>query len=234
MDFHIVMGHRSFGDLRKMIEAGMVDGIKVKDLTGTPPTCRVCVEAKAVQKPFRESKSLHPTAYTQEVSTDVWGPASVESIGRRLYFTLFIDRYSHETCVFFLRHKSDTFDAYQRYEAWVRVQRDTKIKTLRLDRGGEYLGADFTSYLEHNGTVRKLTTHDSPQSNGIAECAMGVHVSTARALLIHSRLPTCLWAEAIRYSVWLHNRQFTSAVPTLKTPLEISTGARPNLSNLQP
>ncbi|KAJ2911382.1 hypothetical protein MD484_g9032, partial [Candolleomyces efflorescens] len=102
------------------------------------------------------------------------------------------------------------------------------------NRGGEYLGAEFTSHLEHSGTVRKLTTHGSPQSNGIAERAMGVHVSTARALLIQSGLPTRLWAEAICFSVWLHNRQITTAVPTLKTPFKISTGKRPNLANLQP
>ncbi|KAJ2921694.1 hypothetical protein H1R20_g15407, partial [Candolleomyces eurysporus] len=234
MDFHVVMGHRSFGDLRRMIEGGMIEGIRVKDLTGAPPVCRTCVEAKAVHKPFKESRSPHPTAYAQEISSDVWGPASVESIGRKNYFVLFIDRYSHETRAFFMRNKSDAFDAYQRYEAWVRVQRDADIKVLRSDRGGEYLGAEFTSYLEHKGTVRKLTTHDSPQSNGIAERAMGVHVSTARALLLQSKLPTFLWAEAIRFSVWLHNRQFTTSVPTLKTPYEIVTGNKPNLSTLHP
>ncbi|RXW15151.1 hypothetical protein EST38_g10703 [Candolleomyces aberdarensis] len=63
---------------------------------------------------------------------------------------------------------------------------------------------------------------------------MGVHVSTARALLLQSRLPTCLWAEAIRFSVWLHNRQFTTSVPTLKTPLEIASSERPNLGAIQP
>ncbi|KAJ2929484.1 hypothetical protein H1R20_g7604, partial [Candolleomyces eurysporus] len=234
MDFHIVMGHRSFGDLRRMIEGGMIEGIKVKDLSGTPPVCRTCIEAKAIRKPFKESKSPHPTTYAQEISTDVWGPASVESIGRKNYFVLFIDRFSHETRAFFLRNKSDAFDAYQRYEAWVHVQRDAKIKVLRSDRGGEYIGAEFTSHLEHNGTVRKLTTHNSPQSNGIAERAMGVHVSTARALLIQSKLPTFLWAEAIRFSVWLHNRQFTTSVPTLKTPFEIVTGKKPDLSTLHP
>ncbi|KAJ2929032.1 hypothetical protein H1R20_g8057, partial [Candolleomyces eurysporus] len=234
MDFHIAMGHRSFGDLRKMLEAGMVNGIKIKDLAGTLPICRVCIEAKAVRKPFRESKSPHPTSYAQEVSSNVWGPASVESIGRKRYFVLFIDRYSHKTRVYFLHNKSDTFDAFQRYKAWVRVQRDSTIKILWSDRGGEYLGAEFGAHLEHSGTVRKLTTHDSPQSNGIAERAMGVHVSTARALLLQSRLPTRLWAEAIRFSVWLHNRQFTTSVPTLKTPLEIASGERPNLSAIQP
>ncbi|KAJ2923827.1 hypothetical protein H1R20_g13265, partial [Candolleomyces eurysporus] len=133
MDFHVVMGHQSFGDLRRMIEGGMIEGIKVKDLSGMPPVCRTCVKVKAIQKPFKESKSPHPTTYAQKISTDVWGPASVESIGRKNYFVLFINQFSHETHAFFLRNKSDAFDAYQRYEAWVHVQHDGKIKVLRLD-----------------------------------------------------------------------------------------------------
>ncbi|KAJ2918787.1 hypothetical protein MD484_g1572, partial [Candolleomyces efflorescens] len=235
MEFHVAMGHRSFRDLKKMIEVGMFEGVRITDVSGTPPTCRVCVEAKAIRKPFKDSTSPHPTAYADEVSSDVWGPASHESLGRRSrYFVLFIDRYSHETRVYFLRNKSDTFDAYQKYESWVRVQREARVKVLRSDRGGEYLGAEFTTHLERNGTVRKLTTHDSPQSNGIAERAMGVHVSTARALLLQAHLPPSLWAEAIRFSIWLHNRQFTNAIPTLKTPFEVVTGKRPNFTKIRP
>jgi hypothetical protein len=91
MQFHVMMGHRNFGDLKMMIEAGMVEGIKVKDLEGAPPVCQVCVEAKAICKPFKESKSPHPTTYIKEISSDVWGPASVKSLGRKQYFILFID-----------------------------------------------------------------------------------------------------------------------------------------------
>jgi hypothetical protein len=234
MEFHIAMGHWSFGDLQKMVEGGMIEGVKVKDIKGTPLVCRVCVEAKAVCKPFPKTKSPPPTKYGEEVSSDIWEPASVESLGRKNYFVLFIDRFSHETHVYFLHRKSDTFDSYQRYESWVRVQRDSIIKKLCSDRGGEYLGAEFTAHLEHQGTIRKLTTHDSPQSNSIAEHAMAYHVATARALLIQSGLPPRLWAEAIRFSVWLHNRSFTTAVQSLKTPYEIVTGRKPSLVNLRP
>ncbi|KAJ2929179.1 hypothetical protein H1R20_g7916, partial [Candolleomyces eurysporus] len=63
---------------------------------------------------------------------------------------------------------------------------------------------------------------------------MGVHVSTAHALLIQSKLPTSLWAEVICFSVWLHNRQFTTSVLTLKTPYKIVTRSKPNLLMLHP
>ncbi|TFK22278.1 hypothetical protein FA15DRAFT_596422, partial [Coprinopsis marcescibilis] len=62
---------------------------------------------------------------------------------------------------------------------------------------------------------------------------MWVHAATARALLVESGLPTRLWAEAMRFSVWLHNRSFTTAVEDKsKTPIELATGSIPDLSLL--
>jgi transposase InsO family protein len=46
----------------------------------------------------------------------------------------------------------------------------TAIKVLRSDRGGEYLSGAFDQHLKKVGTARKLTTHDTPQLNGITEC----------------------------------------------------------------
>ena len=47
---------------------------------------------------------------------------------------------------------------------------DARIKILHSDRGGEYLGKEFIMYLKSKGMVQKLTVHDTPQHNGVAEC----------------------------------------------------------------
>jgi transposase InsO family protein len=47
---------------------------------------------------------------------------------------------------------------------------DACIRILHSDRGGEYLGKEFTLYLKSKGMEQKLTVHDTPQHNGIAEC----------------------------------------------------------------
>ncbi|PPQ82237.1 hypothetical protein CVT24_012925 [Panaeolus cyanescens] len=232
-EFHVLMGHRGLKDLRRMIKHGMFTGIDVIDTDAQDITCRVCIEAKAKRKPFPSSKSAKPTSYGAQVSSDVWGPAPVASIGGCRYFSLFQDRYSHEERIYFMRLKSDTFDAFKRYEAWVLRQRNGTIKELRTDRGGEYLSEEFTQHLDQKGIVRKLTTHDSPQTNGFAERAMGVHATTARALLLESGLPQSLWAEAVNFSCWLHNRSYTSTNPNFCTPYEIGTGIKPNLALLR-
>ncbi|PPQ84652.1 hypothetical protein CVT24_006859 [Panaeolus cyanescens] len=232
-EFHILMGHRGYADLRKMIKYGMFSGIEVIDVDGPDPDCRVCVEAKARRKPFHLSKSGKPAKYGDEVSSDVWGPAPVASIGGKRYFSLFQDRHSHEERIYFMRYKSDTFEMFKQYEAWVLRQRNAVIKELRSDRGGEYLSEEFTRHLAQKGIVRKLTTHDSPQTNGFAERAMGVHAATARALLLESNLPSSLWAEAVNFSCWLHNRSFTVSNSNFLTPYEVGTGIKPDLSLLR-
>ena len=49
------------------------------------------------------------------------------------------------------------------------MQLDSKIKTLHLDCGGEYLDKEFILHLKKNGTNQKLTIHDTASQNGIAE-----------------------------------------------------------------
>ena len=74
------------------------------------------------------------------------------------------------TICFLIRTKDEAFEAYESFEAWALTQEHcTDIKDLRSDRGGGYLSVVFDKYLAAAGTARKLTTHDTPQLNGIAE-----------------------------------------------------------------
>jgi Reverse transcriptase (RNA-dependent DNA polymerase)/gag-polypeptide of LTR copia-type/GAG-pre-integrase domain len=229
---HRIMGHINHDDLRKMVKEGIVEGINL-DMDSKPEFCDVCVQAKATRKPFpKKSTSDRVKAYGDKVTADVWGPAQVESLGGKRYYNLFQDKHSHEERIYFMRNKSESLDYYKRHEAWVKVQRGAIIKVFGCDRGGEYTGKEFTNHLEHQGTVRHLTVHDSPASNGSSERANRTHLDIARAMIIQSGLPAFLWAEAIRHSVWLRNRTITRATPENKTPYEIGTKEKPDLSGL--
>jgi transposase InsO family protein len=68
-----------------------------------------------------------------------------------------------------LKTKDQTFAAYKAYMAWVKTQHGTHIKSLCSDHGGEFLSNKFTNFLWEQGMEHHLTTHDTPQHNGIAE-----------------------------------------------------------------
>lgn len=99
------------------------------------------------------------------------GPAQVESLGGKRYYYLHTDLAAHEERVDFLATKDEAFTFYKQYEAWFKNQRNTSIKIYGCDRGGEFTSGKFDRHLKQAGTVRHLTVHDSPHSNGTAEHA---------------------------------------------------------------
>ena len=106
---------------------------------------------------------------------------------------------------------------------------------LGCNRGGEFTSRIFSEYLENAGTARHLTVHDSPASNSAVERENRTHLDGARAMMEAAKLPKNLWAEAINYHVWIHNRTTTCALlKQPKTPIEIATGQKPDLSGIHP
>ena len=81
------------------------------------------------------------------------------------------------------------------------------------------------------GTTWKLTTHDTPQLNGIAEWLNRTLLERIRAFTHSSRLPKSLWGEALRHATWLKNWTATRALDG-KMPFEALYGRLPDLSAL--
>jgi hypothetical protein len=144
----------------------------------------------------------------------------------------FVDDYTRFTHLYLLRTKDEAFEAYQKFEAWSGNQLEAPIRVLHSDRGGEYLGKEFTAYLKSKGTVQKLTVHHTPQHNGIAERRNRTIVERIRALLHASGLPKNLWGEAACHVIWLMNRTSTKAVQG-RTPYEAALGEKPNLGGVR-
>jgi len=143
----------------------------------------------------------------------------------------FTDDHTPYTCLYLQSAKSETFESYKTYEAWLQTQHDTQVKHLRSDRGGEYLSDEFSQHLKTRGTEQKLTTHDMPQHNRVAEQLNQTLVKRVRAVLHTSGLLKNLWGEAIKHAVYVKNRTATSALDG-KMPYEMLHSKKPNLMDL--
>jgi hypothetical protein len=231
-ELHRRMGHIAPETAKRLVLKGLVTGIELDPTSRVPTFCESCVHAKSTRTPVPKSREgERASKFGEEVHSDLWGPSPVESLGGKSYYVSFTDDATRHTHLYLLRQKSDTFDAYKRFEAWVQTNMETQIKTLRSDRGGEYLSDEFTDHLEEKGTIRKLTVHDTPEQNGVAERLNGILITKVRAMLHDSGLPKFLWGEAVRHAVWLKNRTSTKALQN-KTPHEAVTGVKPNLAGL--
>ena len=82
---------------------------------------------------------------------------------------MFTDDNTRLTHLTLLHNKNDAFQSYKDYEAWCDTHLNARIKVLHSGCSGEYLGKEFIMYLKSKGTVQKLTVHDTPQHNGVAE-----------------------------------------------------------------
>jgi transposase InsO family protein len=65
-----------------------------------------------------------------------------------------------------MRMKDETLD---QYKAWLKTQYGVSIKVFHSDRGGEFMSNAFSEHLQKAGTIHRLTVHDTPEYNGVAE-----------------------------------------------------------------
>jgi hypothetical protein len=109
---------------------------------------------------------------------------------------------------------------------------ERKIKILRSDNGGEYTSKEFVNFCKDVGIKRELTTPYNPQQNGVAERKNRTIMEAVKTMIHDQDLPMCLWAEAAMAVVYVQNRLSHSALG-LKTPEEMYTGKKPEVSHLK-
>ena len=100
-----------------------------------------------------------------------------------------------------MKSTDEPFTQYVILTTSLQTQYGTTVKILHSDRGGEFLSNEFTAYLERLGTQRRLTVHDTPEHNGIAERSHRTLLKGVRSILISSRLPKWLWGFMMRHTV---------------------------------
>jgi len=216
--FHHQMGHILAGVTYCLVKNGLVTGVCLEPTPSGDYFCESYVYVKAIRKPIPKAwEGEHVIKFGNEVYSDLWGPAPVETKGGRKYYITFTDDMSRLTHLYLLCLKSEAFEAYKQYEAWCTTHLGIAIKILYSNYGGEYLDKGFTLYLKSRGTEQKLTVHDTPVHNGVAEHCNRMIVEQVQALLHASGLPKFLWGEAACHVVWLMNRTSTKAVDG-KTP----------------
>ena len=101
-----------------------------------------------------------------------------------------------------------------------------KVKSIRFDRGGEYVASELQQWFAQRGIVVEPTAPHSPQQNGRAEKLNRTLLDRTRCVLFG--LPLELWPEALVYVNWLRNRLVYA--PIGMSPYEALTGEKPDVS----
>ena len=123
------------------------------------------------------------------------------------------------------------FEKFKEFRNKVEKQLGRSIKSLRSDRGGEYLSQAFLDYLRDNGILSQWTPPYTPQHNGVAERRNRTLLDMVRSMMGKADFPKSFWVYSLETVVYILNRVPSKSVEV--TPYEIWTNKKPYLSYMK-
>ncbi|GJU26681.1 retrovirus-related pol polyprotein from transposon TNT 1-94 [Tanacetum coccineum] len=229
--WHRRLNHLNFGTLNDLARKDLVRGLpRLKfEKDHLCSACQLGKSRKATHKP----KTINTiTEVLHTLHMDLCGPLRVQSINGKKYILVIVDDYSRFTWVKFLRSKDETPAFVINLLKQLQVGLNKTVRFVRTDNGTEFVNKDLTDFYESVGITHEKTVPRTPQQNGVVERRNRTLVEAARTMLIFSKAPLFLWAEAVATACYTQNR---SLIHTLhnKTPYELVHDKKPDLSFLR-
>ena len=231
--WHRRFAHLGYDNLYKLQSKSMVDGISVQAAqfkAQQKVLCETCIQAKQHRLPFPTSDRAS-TKPMQLMHMDVCGPLEETSRGGAKYLATFLDDYSKLSIVEPVSVKSEVASKVKEVVQKLETQSGERLRTVRTDRGSEYLNAELESYYKHKGVINETTAPYTPEQNGAAERFNRTLMERVRAMLLDARLEKEMWAEAALTANYIKNRSPSSNIS--RTPWELFFGRKPNVSGMR-
>ncbi|KAL0462479.1 UNVERIFIED_CONTAM: hypothetical protein Slati_0135500 [Sesamum latifolium] len=205
--WHAKLGHISQDRIKRLVDSKSLKIDNLKNL----PACESCLKGKMTRKPFVGQSTL-ANGLLDLIHTDVCGPLNTQARGGFSYFIIFTDDHSRYGYVYLMRYKSEAFVRFKEFRFEVENPTDRKIKTLRSDRGGEYLSGEFLDYLKENGIVSQWTPPGTPQLNGVVERRNRTLLDMVGSMMSFIELPFSFWGYALETTARLLNMASSKSV----------------------
>ncbi|GKE35678.1 retrovirus-related pol polyprotein from transposon TNT 1-94, partial [Tanacetum coccineum] len=164
----------------------------------------------------------------ERLHMDLCGPMRVASINGKKYILVIVDDYSRYTWVYFLHTKDEAPDMIIDFINQVQRNLKAQILTIRTDNGTEFKNEKLQAFYAKLGIVYKTSIAQMPQQNGVVERRNQTLIEPARTMIIFSKAPEFLWAEAIATACFTQNRSIVNTRHN-KTPYELIRGRKPNV-----
>ena len=97
--------------------------------------CRGCEHGKDVKQSVSRSTTRYK-GILDLIHFDVCGSMSSPSSSGYLYYVLFIDDFSRNSWIYFLKAKSETFSKFQEFKALIENHTGRHNHVLKSDNGG--------------------------------------------------------------------------------------------------
>ena len=195
------------------------------------PLCSECIRGKQVEKHFKISSS-RATKPFDLIHTDVCQSSS-PSVSNKKYFITFLDDHTSFLWTVPIEHKSDVTSVIKNFVRSVKNRFGKNIKTIRSDKGGEYINHVLNTFFAKRGITHQTSATYTPQQNGRAERVNLTLLNAIRTVLTDSTAPKIYWAEALNCVTYTKNRSPAKSNNYL-TPFEMLHDRQPDYTRLKP
>ncbi|GJX03251.1 retrovirus-related pol polyprotein from transposon TNT 1-94 [Tanacetum coccineum] len=229
--WHRRLNHLNFGTINDLARKDLVRGLpRLKfEKDHLCSACQLGKSKKFSHKPKSENTNME---VLHTLHMDLCGPMRVQSIKGKKYILVIVDDYSRFTWVKFLRSKDETPEFVINFLKQIQVGLNKTVRYIRTDNGTEFVNQVMSEYYEGVGIFHQKSVPRTPQQNGVVERRNRTLVEAARTMMIFSKAPMFLWAEAVATACYTQNRSLIHTRHN-KTPYELVHDKKPDLTFLR-
>nr|GFC04247.1 retrovirus-related Pol polyprotein from transposon TNT 1-94 [Tanacetum cinerariifolium] len=162
---------------------------------------------------------------------DLCGPMRIASVNGKRYVLVIVYDYSRYTWVYFFRSKDEAPEVIIKFLKRITILLQSPVIIIRTDNDTEFKNQVVKEYFNTVDISHQMSSVRTPQQNRVVERHNRALVEAARTMLIFSRAPLFLWAEAIATACFTQNRSIIHRHFN-KTPYELINGRKPDISFL--
>nr|GFB43198.1 retrovirus-related Pol polyprotein from transposon TNT 1-94 [Tanacetum cinerariifolium] len=225
--WHQRLSHLNFDTINDLARNDLVAGLS-KFKYHKEHLCPSCEQGKSKRASHPPKPVLNSRLRLHLLHMDLCGPMRIASINGKLYVLVIVDDYSRYTWVHFLSSKDEASEVIIKFLKRITVLLQSSVIIIRTDNGTKFKNQMLKEYFDTVGISHQMSYVRTPQQNGVVEHRTRTLVEAARTMLIFSRAPLFLWAEAIATACFTQNRSIIRRRFN-KTPYELINGRKPDI-----
>ncbi|GJW92836.1 retrovirus-related pol polyprotein from transposon TNT 1-94 [Tanacetum coccineum] len=194
--WHRRLSHLNFSTINKLAKDGLARGIPRLKFQ-KDHLCYACALGKSMKSSHQPKAEDTNQEKLYLLHMDLCGPMRVASINEKKYILLIVDDYSRITWVRFLRTEYEAPEAIIKCIKNIQVRLNAIVHNVRTDNRTKFVNQTLREFYENVGISHQTFVARTPQQNGIVERRNRTLVEAAHTMLIFSKAPLFLWAEAI-------------------------------------
>nr|GEZ34374.1 retrovirus-related Pol polyprotein from transposon TNT 1-94 [Tanacetum cinerariifolium] len=215
--WHQRLSHLNFNAINDFAKNNLVTGL-LKFKYHKEHLCSSCEQRKSKRASHPPKLVPNSKQRLHLLHMDLYGPMRIASINGKRYVLVIVEDYSRYTWVQFLRSKDEALKVIKTFLKRITILLQSHVTIIRTDNGSEFKNQVLKEYLIVLASLTKC-----PLNRTLVEAT--------RTMLIFSRAPLCLWAEAIATACFTQNRSIIYRRFN-KTPYELINGRKPDISFL--